>query len=226
MTRARGLWVVVALAVGCGGGGLKHDAGVANGDGTGVAGQGEASAAGQGGGSAAGQGGAGCDPSGSTDPVSSECVNGVVITHANCTSYVAAHCPYGCKKSADFAPGSDAFCNDGPTDAGSVGGGAGGGAGSGAAGFGGADAAAGLGGGAGSAGGAGGCPMVSDPISSSCTNGVITTSIYCPPSSYVSGTCPFGCRIPGGFGFGDFLCNPKPDGGGCDGACGDARDAE
>jgi hypothetical protein len=79
----------------------------------------------------------------------------------------------------------------------------------------GTDGLAGSGGQGGSVGGTGGCISSSDPVTTTCVDGVVTVRTTCPSSSTVSGTCPFGCNRPGDFGQVslDSICNPPPDGG-------------
>jgi len=201
MKRASGLCLAFALAVGCGGGGQGGSPG---GAGSGAAGQG----GGTGGG---GQGGTvECAPG--TDYDATSCFNGVVTYQVFCppTFQTVGTCPNGCKKSGGFGNVGLSLCNPEP-----------------------ADGAAGQGGGGGGQGGVGqggnaGCSPGTDNVTSTCSNGVLTVSSACPPSSSPAGTCPYGCMYPGQFGgFAQALCNPAPiDAGSCDGdaACADASD--
>jgi hypothetical protein len=208
---ARPLGLFFLLAIGCGGGGLKHDAG---GDGASAAGQGGAGTAGEGGasgagqsGASAGQGAAGGQAGGSNCVISvdtciTKCADSVVTMTTNCGSSLVGQCVTGCRIAStvgcDIAAG---LCKDGAV----------------------------VGTGIAGAGGQGGSPACSpgtDNAFATCTNGVLTVSSACPPSSSPAGTCPYGCKYPGQFGTIDVqaLCNTEPPDAGCDGVCSDARD--
>ena len=148
---------------------------------------------------AAGQGGSsGAGQGGfgnaAVDEFPTTCVDGVVTTAIPGAAPVVSSCPFGCKISQAIGFSSEAFCNDAPPDAG--------------------------------AGGQGGNPACSpgtDNVVTSCSNGVVTVSTACPPNTAMVGTCPYGCRSPGAFGYAGLgLCNTEPPDAGCDGLCSDA----
>jgi hypothetical protein len=151
------------------------------------------------------------------DSAMTKCEDGVVTTVTNCGSYLIGECTAGCRIPYTFGYDVAAtLCKDGLVK-----------------GDGGAETGGGGQGGGGSAGNGvpEGCAAPTDNVSTVCRDGVLTTTVVCPYDMHISGSCPFGCRYQGIFGFAmeaAELCNPPPDGGSCDGdaACGDASQSQ